>query len=223
MTTGTLRRTTTTGLGRWRSCDETTSRRSSTTSARSSSTHSWSCCAGRSSSCFDRSCFDRSCFGSNRTVRASATRLIPGSRLRRAAAPGRRPRRRPPSASSRPHSRPWSPRRQQRRRQPSWATTDLPGSPLLKPFLTSSGCALAIPTNTIRETGSHRFPCRQAGKTGIEEPEEMNVAADTISERVEGERPSVLKSALTAAIVGGAAAALTYRLLRRPGDATGVD
>jgi hypothetical protein len=51
----------------------------------------------------------------------------------------------------------------------------------------------------------------------------MNVAADTISERVEGERPSVLKSALTAAIVGGAAAALTYRLLRRPGDATGVD
>jgi hypothetical protein len=51
----------------------------------------------------------------------------------------------------------------------------------------------------------------------------VNVAVDTISERAQGERPSVLKSALTAAIVGGAAAALTYRLLRRSGDDSGVD
>jgi hypothetical protein len=61
------------------------------------------------------------------------------------------------------------------------------------------------------------------GKTGSEEPDEMNVAVDTIAERVEGERPSVLKSAMTAAVVGGAAAVLTYRLLRRPSDATGAD
>ena len=51
----------------------------------------------------------------------------------------------------------------------------------------------------------------------------MNVAVDTISERAQGERPSVLKSVLTAAVVGCAAAALTYRLLRRPGDDSGVD
>ena len=51
----------------------------------------------------------------------------------------------------------------------------------------------------------------------------MNVATDTIAERAQGERPSALRSALAAAIVGGAAAALTYRLLRRPGDGTGVD
>jgi hypothetical protein len=51
----------------------------------------------------------------------------------------------------------------------------------------------------------------------------VNVATDTIAERVQGERPSVFKSALTAAIVGGAAAALTYRLLRRSGDEAGVE
>jgi hypothetical protein len=33
----------------------------------------------------------------------------------------------------------------------------------------------------------------------------------------------MLKSALTAALVGGAAAVLTYRLLRRPGNDAGVD
>jgi hypothetical protein len=51
----------------------------------------------------------------------------------------------------------------------------------------------------------------------------VNVAADTIADRAQGERPSAFKSALTAAIVGGAAAALTYRLLRRSGDGSGVD
>lgn len=227
MTTG-FRRTTTTGLARWRSCDGRTSRRSWTTSARSSSSHSYCCCAGRSSSwlgssCSGSTCFDRSCFGSHRTVCVSSTRVIPGSRLRRAAAPGRRPRRRPPSAFSRPHSRPWSRRRRQRRPRPSSATTNLPGSLHLKPCSTSSGCALAIPTNTIWETGSRRFPCGRAGKTCTEDTDEVNVAADTIAERATGERPSVFKSALTAAVIGGAAAVLTYRLLRRPGDATGVE
>jgi hypothetical protein len=51
----------------------------------------------------------------------------------------------------------------------------------------------------------------------------VNVAVDTISERAGGERPSFFKSALTAVLVGGAAAALTYRLLRRPGDDEGVE
>jgi hypothetical protein len=51
----------------------------------------------------------------------------------------------------------------------------------------------------------------------------VNVAVDTISERAEGERPSFLKSALTAVVIGGAAAVLTYRLLRRPGDDEGVE
>jgi hypothetical protein len=46
----------------------------------------------------------------------------------------------------------------------------------------------------------------------------MNVAVDAITRRASGERPSVLRSALAAAVVGGAAAAITYHLLRRSGD-----
>jgi hypothetical protein len=48
----------------------------------------------------------------------------------------------------------------------------------------------------------------------------MNVAVDTLARRAGGERPSVLRSALAAAVVGGAAAAITYHLLRRSGGKT---
>jgi hypothetical protein len=43
----------------------------------------------------------------------------------------------------------------------------------------------------------------------------MNIAANAAEQRLAGERPSRTKSALTAALVGGAAAVMTYRLLRR--------
>jgi hypothetical protein len=45
----------------------------------------------------------------------------------------------------------------------------------------------------------------------------MNVAVDALARRAGGERPSVLRSALAAVLVGGAAGAITYRLLRRSG------
>jgi hypothetical protein len=48
----------------------------------------------------------------------------------------------------------------------------------------------------------------------------MNVVVDTVGRRVSGERPSALRSAVAAVIVGGAAAAITYRLLRRSGGDT---
>jgi hypothetical protein len=48
----------------------------------------------------------------------------------------------------------------------------------------------------------------------------MNVAVDALARRASGERPSVLRSALAAAVVGGAAAAITYHLLRRSGGQT---
>jgi hypothetical protein len=41
---------------------------------------------------------------------------------------------------------------------------------------------------------------------------------DAIAQRAGGERPSRTRSALTAVMVGGAAAVLTYRLLRHTGD-----
>ena len=43
----------------------------------------------------------------------------------------------------------------------------------------------------------------------------MDVTVDSVAQRISGERPSALRSAVTAAIIGGAAAAMTYRLLRR--------
>jgi hypothetical protein len=43
----------------------------------------------------------------------------------------------------------------------------------------------------------------------------LNVATDTVKTRVAGERPSRTRSFLTAALVGGTAAVMTYRLLRR--------
>lgn len=43
----------------------------------------------------------------------------------------------------------------------------------------------------------------------------MNIAADAANKRLAGERPSRTRSALTAALIGGAAAVMTYRLLRR--------
>ena len=43
----------------------------------------------------------------------------------------------------------------------------------------------------------------------------MNIASDAVNERLAGERPSRTRSAVTAALVGGAAAFMTYKLLRR--------
>jgi hypothetical protein len=43
----------------------------------------------------------------------------------------------------------------------------------------------------------------------------MNIAADAAKQRAAGERPSRMRSAVTAALVGGTAAVMTYRLLRR--------
>jgi hypothetical protein len=51
----------------------------------------------------------------------------------------------------------------------------------------------------------------------------MNVAVDAVARRASGERPSVLRSALAAMVVGGAAAAITYHLLRRSGGRTEAD
>jgi hypothetical protein len=46
----------------------------------------------------------------------------------------------------------------------------------------------------------------------------MNIATDAAKQRLAGERPSRARSALTAALVGGAAAFMTYRLLRRENE-----
>jgi hypothetical protein len=43
----------------------------------------------------------------------------------------------------------------------------------------------------------------------------MNIAMDAVQQRVAGEQPSRTRSALTAMMVGVAAAVLAYRLLRR--------
>jgi hypothetical protein len=47
----------------------------------------------------------------------------------------------------------------------------------------------------------------------------MNIALDAVQQRVAGEQPSRTRSALTALMVGAAAAVMTYRLLRRDDDA----
>ena len=65
-----------------------------------------------------------------------------------------------------------------------------------------------------------RFPAHSLGKTkrGRRTPggvSVMDVTVDSVAQRISGERPSALRSAVTAAIIGGAAAAMTYRLLRR--------
>ena len=46
----------------------------------------------------------------------------------------------------------------------------------------------------------------------------MNVAVDALARRASGEQPSMLRSAVAAVAVGGAVAAVTYRVLRRSGD-----
>jgi 2-methylcitrate dehydratase PrpD len=43
-------------------------------------------------------------------------------------------------------------------------------------------------------------------------------AAETVGERLAGERPGRMRSLLTATVVGVAAAAVTYKLLRSGGD-----
>jgi hypothetical protein len=43
----------------------------------------------------------------------------------------------------------------------------------------------------------------------------MNTAVDTVRQRASGEQPSRIRSLLTAVVVGGTAAVMTYRLLRR--------
>ena len=48
----------------------------------------------------------------------------------------------------------------------------------------------------------------------------MNVAVDALVRRASGERPSRLRSGVAAAFVGGVAATITYRLLRRSGGET---
>ena len=45
----------------------------------------------------------------------------------------------------------------------------------------------------------------------------MNVAVDALVRGASGERPSRLRSGLAAVVLGGVAATLTYRLLRRSG------
>jgi len=42
----------------------------------------------------------------------------------------------------------------------------------------------------------------------------MGVLKKAINKRMSGERPSVVQSALGAAVAGGAAAVMTYRLMR---------
>lgn len=46
----------------------------------------------------------------------------------------------------------------------------------------------------------------------------MQPTIDAVAQRAAGERPSRTRSALAAVAVGGAAAVLTYRLLRHTGD-----
>jgi hypothetical protein len=49
----------------------------------------------------------------------------------------------------------------------------------------------------------------------------MNIALDTVQQRVAGEQPSRTRSFLTAMALGVAAAVVTYRLLRRENEADG--
>ena len=46
----------------------------------------------------------------------------------------------------------------------------------------------------------------------------MQPTIDAVAQRATGEQPSRTRSALAAVVVGGAAAVLTYRLLRQTGD-----
>ena len=46
----------------------------------------------------------------------------------------------------------------------------------------------------------------------------MQPTIDAVTQRAAGERPSRTRSVLAAVVVGGAAAALTYRLLRQAGE-----
>ena len=56
--------------------------------------------------------------------------------------------------------------------------------------------------------------------TGSRLPDDpMNIATDTVQQRIAGEQPARTRSLLTALMVGAAAAVLTYRLLRRDDDA----
>ena len=71
-----------------------------------------------------------------------------------------------------------------------------------------------------RATSARLFRSSGSGKKHADQRvpgDVMNVAVDAITRRASGERPSVLRSALAAAVVGGAAAAITYHLLRRSG------
>jgi hypothetical protein len=49
----------------------------------------------------------------------------------------------------------------------------------------------------------------------------MGTVSETAAERLAGRRPSRVRSALAAAAVGGAAAVMTYRLLRTKEDENG--
>jgi hypothetical protein len=46
----------------------------------------------------------------------------------------------------------------------------------------------------------------------------MQPTIEAVTQRAAGERPSRTRSALAAVVVGGAAAVLTYRLLRQAGE-----
>jgi hypothetical protein len=48
----------------------------------------------------------------------------------------------------------------------------------------------------------------------------VSVAAEALGERLAGGRPSRTRAVLAAAVVGGAAAVLAYRLLRGPQNAS---
>jgi len=51
----------------------------------------------------------------------------------------------------------------------------------------------------------------------------VNTAIDTVTQRAAGDQPSRMRSLFTAAVVGGAAAVMTYRLLRRDQGVTASD
>ena len=51
----------------------------------------------------------------------------------------------------------------------------------------------------------------------------MNVELDALVQRASGERPSRLRSGLAAVVLGGVAATITYRLLRRSGGETDTE
>jgi hypothetical protein len=77
-----------------------------------------------------------------------------------------------------------------------------------------------------RATSARPFQSSGSGKKHADQRvpgDVMNVAVDALVRRVSGERPSVLRSALAAAVVGGAAAAITYHLLRRSGGKAGTE